>query len=54
LYGGVFSINQKFQKPSCKTPIENLYLTGTKTYGGAGMSSALSGGINAAKTILGK
>lgn len=35
-YDGVFSINQKIQRPTSKTPIENLYLTGTKAYGGAG------------------
>jgi len=53
-YDGVFSTSQKFQRPSCKTPVENLYLTGTKAYGGAGMSCALMGGMKTSKTILGK
>ena len=53
-YDGVFSINQKFQRPTSKTPIENLYLTGTKTFGGGGLGPALMGGIKTSKTILGK
>ena len=53
-YDRVFSINQKFQRPTIKTPIENLYLTGTKAYGGGGLPPALMGGIKTAKTILGK
>lgn len=53
-YDGVFSIKQKFQKHSSKTPIRNLYLTGTKAFGGGGMPPALRGGIETFKTILGK
>ncbi len=53
-YDGVTSINQSFQKPSCKTPIRNLYLTGTKALGGGGMPPALRGGIDTAETILKK
>jgi phytoene dehydrogenase-like protein len=51
-YDRVFSINQKFQRPTIKTPIENLYLTGTKAFIGAGLASALNGGIQTSKTIL--
>lgn len=51
-YDGVYSINQKFQKSSAKTPIKNLYLTGTKALGGGGMPPALMGGILTVKTIL--
>ena len=53
-YDGVYSINQKFQRFTSKTPIENLYLTGTKAFGGGGLGSALIGGIKTSKTILGK
>jgi all-trans-retinol 13,14-reductase len=53
-YDGVFSINQKFQRSTSKTPIENLYLTGTKAFGGGGLGSALNGGIQTSKTILGR
>jgi len=53
-YDGVFSINDKQQKPSSHTPIKNLYITGTKAFGGAGLPSALNGGIKTAKTILSK
>ena len=53
-YDGVLSIDQKFQTSTIKTPIVNLYLTGTKAFGGGGLSSALMGGIETTKTILGK
>lgn len=51
-FDGVFSIKQKLQKFSSNTPIENLYMTGTKAFGGAGLPAALMGGINTAETIL--
>ncbi len=50
-YDGVSSIKQKFSRPSTGTPIKNLYLTGTKACGGAGMSSALRGGIDTWKAV---
>lgn len=53
-YDSVSSTSQRFQRPSSETPIEHLYLTGTKAFGGAGMSSALRGGIETAKVILKK
>lgn len=54
MYDSVLSFDRKVERPSARTPIANLYLTGTKAYGGVGMSSALTGGINAAKAVLGK
>ena len=51
-YDRVPSINQN-SLPTSKTPIENLYLTGTKAFIGAGLASALIGGIQTSKTILG-
>jgi len=53
-YDGVSSVNQKFQRSTSKTLIKNLYLTGTKAFGGGGMPPALRGGIQTAKAILGK
>jgi phytoene dehydrogenase-like protein len=47
-YDGVGSMGG----PAAKTPIANLYLTGTKAQGGGGLPTAVGGGMLTARTLL--
>ena len=51
-YDRVASVNQGMQQPKVKTPIKNLYMTGSKAFGGGGLPTALAGGMSAAKVVL--
>lgn len=52
-YDGVPLVARSGYSPSVKTPIENLYLAGTKVFGAGGMPVALMGGIKTARAVLG-
>jgi phytoene dehydrogenase-like protein len=51
-YDGVFAVGASSRQPSVKTPIGQLYLTGTKAFAGGGMPPALLGGVTTTRTIL--
>ncbi|MBI2839994.1 MAG: NAD(P)/FAD-dependent oxidoreductase [Acidobacteria bacterium] len=53
-YDRVIRAGDKPNIPSSRTPIANLYFTGTKAMGGGGMPCALMGGAQAARAILGR
>ena len=51
-YDGVCPAGAGFKRPQAKTPINRLYLTGTKAFAGGGMPPALVGGMMTARIIL--